>query len=257
MGKYPIALELYSVRHDLTKDFLGTLKEVKAMGYDGVEFAGGFVHSPEIVKSALMETGLEVVGWHTPWAMVQDGVLEATIAYNRIVGNKRIIVPGLPGDLTSSREGWLKAAAHLNKISARLAKDGMYTGYHNHAIEFAPLDGEMPWDTFFGNTDPRVIMQIDTGNCLHGNADPAVFLKKYPGRALSVHLKPFDKAKHFDTMIGEDSTDWKALLEASGTAGGAEVYIIEYESEKLYAPLEGVKRCLDAVRAMESKGWIV
>lgn len=40
MKKFPVALQLYSVRDDLEKDFIGTLKQVKALGYDGVEFAG-------------------------------------------------------------------------------------------------------------------------------------------------------------------------------------------------------------------------
>ena len=34
------ALQLYSVRTDLESDFKGTLRKVKEMGYDGVEFAG-------------------------------------------------------------------------------------------------------------------------------------------------------------------------------------------------------------------------
>lgn len=67
----------------------------------------------------------------------------------------------------------------------------MVTGYHNHFTEFAPLDGEMPWDTFFGNTKKEVVMQLDTGNAMHGGADPVPFLKRYPGRALTVHLKEY------------------------------------------------------------------
>ena len=35
-----IALQLYSVREDMEKDLPGTLRAVKAMGYEGVEFAG-------------------------------------------------------------------------------------------------------------------------------------------------------------------------------------------------------------------------
>ena len=45
MYDFPVALQLYSVRDDMASDFEGTLKKVKAMGYDGVEFAGLFGHS--------------------------------------------------------------------------------------------------------------------------------------------------------------------------------------------------------------------
>ena len=36
----PVGVQLYSVRDDMAADFKGTLQKVKAMGYDGVEFAG-------------------------------------------------------------------------------------------------------------------------------------------------------------------------------------------------------------------------
>ena len=37
---FPVALQLYSVRDAMAEDFAGTIKKVKEMGYDGVEFAG-------------------------------------------------------------------------------------------------------------------------------------------------------------------------------------------------------------------------
>ena len=40
--KLPIAIQLYSVRDDMEKDFYGTVKKVKELGYEGVEFAGLF-----------------------------------------------------------------------------------------------------------------------------------------------------------------------------------------------------------------------
>ena len=48
--KQHFALELYSVRNDLTNDFEDTLKAVKAMGYEAVEFAGDYVHSAEKLR---------------------------------------------------------------------------------------------------------------------------------------------------------------------------------------------------------------
>ena len=36
--KYPIGLELYSVRGALAKDLPGTLREVAKLGYEAVEF---------------------------------------------------------------------------------------------------------------------------------------------------------------------------------------------------------------------------
>ena len=45
MKQFKVGLQLYSVRDDMEKDFYGTLKKVKEIGYDYVEFAGYFGHS--------------------------------------------------------------------------------------------------------------------------------------------------------------------------------------------------------------------
>jgi protein SCO1/2 len=59
---FPIALQLYTVREDLANDFEGTLRKVKAMGYEGVEFAGLFGHKPESIQKLT-----ETVGFRYRW----------------------------------------------------------------------------------------------------------------------------------------------------------------------------------------------
>jgi len=132
----------------------------------------------------------------------------------------------------------------------------MVTGYHNHNTEFTPLDGENPWDTFFSNTDRRVIMQLDTGNAMSGGGDPVAILRKYPGRAETVHVKPYtpsaartDPEKGFLAPIGEDELPWGEIFTACEMTGATDWYIVEYESDA-YPPLEAVKRCLEALREM-------
>ncbi len=256
----PIALQLYSVRQEFSADMPGTLAAVARMGYSAVEFAGPPQHSAAALKTELNELGLACCGWHVPFNLVQDDELDTTIAFHHALGNDKLIIPGIPAELRQSRNDWLKLADFTNRLAARLAAEGMRTGYHNHFHEFAPLDGETPWDTYFGNTDPSVIMQFDTGNAIFGGADAVNVIRSYPGRAVTVHLKPFTKRLHdgadhnyphaaFDPIIGEDDTDWPALFETCELVGGTEWYIVEYESDA-YPPLEAVERCLGALRGM-------
>lgn len=256
MARIPIGLELYSVRHDLEKDLRGTLKAVADMGYEGVEFAGYPKHPAEELRALLDELGLTCCGWHTPFELVQDVKLEETIAFNKKLGNRFIIIPGIPENLRTSRTDWLKLADFFNRLADKLAPHGMFTGYHNHYVEFQPLDGEEPWDTFFSNTKKDVIMQLDMGNALYGGADLVAILKRYPGRGRTVHLKPYSKRLGKDdprngyrTMIGEDDVPWSEIFHLCETQGNTEWYIVEYESD-LYPPLEAVKVCLDRLRAM-------
>jgi len=256
MARIPIALELFSVRHELAADPAGTLRKVADMGYEGVEFAGEPRFSADQIRAWLDATGLVCCGWHTPFNRVQDDTLADTIALNRAIGNTRIIIPGLPGEYTSSKDGWLRAAEFFNRLAERLADEGMQTGYHNHRVEFQTTDGEIPWVLLGKNTRDDVILQIDTGNCYSGGGDPLEMLRLFPGRAGTVHLKPYSLAlgkedfrAGFRTMIGEDDTPWQEIFEFCETAGGTEWYIVEYETD-LYPSLEGVERCLKALKAM-------
>jgi sugar phosphate isomerase/epimerase len=124
----------------------------------------------------------------------------------------------------------------------------MLTGYHNHFHEFTPMDGELPWDTFFGNTNKDVIMQFDTGNALHGGGEAPPFLERYPGRALSVHLKEHS-ATNDKALIGEGDVPWDEVFRLCETIGGTQWYVVEQESYA-YSPLECVDRCLQNLKAM-------
>lgn len=253
MAGIPIGLQLYSVRHDLEKDVYGTLKSVAAMGYEGVEFAGAPKQSAAVLRAILDEVGLVCCGWHTPYNLVQDDRIDETIAYNKIVGNRRIIIPGAPA---KSRQDWLNLAHFFNRLADRLAPHDMVTGYHNHAKEFAPVDGEQPWDTLFANTERRVIMQLDIGNAYSGGGDCVAILKKYPGRAGTVHLKSYsreaaktDPRQGFRPLIGDDDLPWDEIFQLSETTAEADWYIVEYESDA-YPPMEAVDRFLQKLKAM-------
>ena len=58
------ALQLYSVRDEVEKDFEGTLKAVSEFGYDGVEFAGLYGKTPEEVRKLCEKYGLVPVSAH-------------------------------------------------------------------------------------------------------------------------------------------------------------------------------------------------
>lgn len=256
MSRIPIGLELYSVRQDLSAEPEKTLEQVAAMGYEGVEFAGPPQLPAETYRALLEKTGLICCGWHTPFQMVQDDQLEATIELNKTVGNTRIIVPGLPNEYKEDLNAWKRAAAFFNKLAKKLATVGMQTGYHNHIAEFKLTEGRIPWEVLGENTDPAVILQIDTGNAYCGGGDPLAMIRKFPDRGGTVHLKPYSRAlgkedaeQGFQTMIGDDDTPWEEIFSCCDASGATEWYIVEYEADN-YTPLDGVERCMKALQKM-------
>ena len=242
-------LQLYSVRADCGKDLPGTLAKVAKMGYAAVEFAGYYGRSAKEMRKLLDDNGLLCCGTHTGFDTLLGDKLAGTIEYNKTIGNKYLIVPSLPAKYRGSHEAWLETAKVFNELAEKVKPHGMLVGYHNHSAEFKAIDGKLPWDTFCGNTSKDVVMQIDTGNCLGGGADPLPFLYKYPGRAITVHVKAFSKKKG-NALIGEDDINWAAFFALCKAVGKTEWHIVEYESDA-YPPLECVERCLKNLRKMK------
>ena len=249
MANLPIAVQLYSVRHEAEQDLPGTLAKIRQMGFEGVEFAGWYGHSAVQIRTWLDAEGLRVAGAHVGIETLLGDQLEASVEFAHTLGNEFLIVPWLPA---STNAEWKQAAIDLSAISATLAPHGLRTGYHNHDKEFKVLSGEteLPWDVFFGNADPSVIMQFDTGNALSGGGDALPFLKAYPGRATTVHLKDYDVANSsYAPPVGEGDVPFTEIFDVCETTGGTKWYIVEYEDEALPA-LDGINRCLQNLRKL-------
>jgi len=242
-----IGLQIYSIRDIYSKNPREALQLIKDAGYDAVDFFGGIIMSAEELKKLLDEIGLECCGWHVPWDYFRKDILEAFVAYNKVIGNKYLICPGLPGEYTKNKDAWLKASEKLNEIAAQLKPHGMYTGMHSHAGEFKPTEGtdELPWDIIANNTCEDVVLQIDMGNTEGAGVDSVAALKKHKNRNRTIHLKPYSKTKGYKAPIGEDDLDWADIIKFCKEYGNVDYYIVEYEEEDAK---EGVKTCLDNLK---------
>ncbi len=244
----PIGVQLYSVREDAAKDLPGVLEKIAKMGYSAVEFAGYYGHPANDIRKMLDDNGLKCCGTHTQINALLPDEFGDTVEFNQTLGNTFLIVPGLPSQYTENRAAWLHTARTMNEISDRLTPLGLYTGYHNHHTEFLPMDGELPWDIFFGNTKPEVIMQFDTGNARHAGASAEEFIAKYPGRALTVHLKEFSEPEP-DAYVGDGDVDFPEIFRLCESIGETQWYVVEYEHPNKPA-LEAIDQCLKNLRAM-------
>jgi sugar phosphate isomerase/epimerase len=249
-GKIPIGLQVYSVRSVAEKDLAGTLAKIAQMGYEGVEFAGYYGHSAKDIRKMLDDDGLVCCGTHTQMDDLADAKLAATLEFNQTLGNQRVIVPWLKPDDTNPREAWLGYARRFNELAEKLQPQNMRIGYHNHAHDFAAVGETTGWDILASNTRPDVIMQLDLGNAMSGGADPIVYLKRYPGRTVTIHLKEYS-ATNPKAMIGEGDVKWAEVFRLCHTVGGTEWYIIEEEKDAV-PPLEGAAISLKNLKKMRT-----
>ncbi len=241
-GRIPVGVQVYSVRSIAEKDLAGTIAKIAAMGYQGVEFAGYYGHSAKDIRKMLDDNNIVCCGTHTAMDTLSDANLAATIEFNKTLGNKYLIVPWLQGDPNNPKDSWLKYAERFNVLAEKVKPHGMMVGYHAHAHDLHPLDGTTSWDIFFSNTSQDVIMQIDTGNAMSGGGDPVACLKKYPGRAVTVHLKEYS-ATNKNAVLGEGDVKWTEVFKLCRSIGGTEWYIIEEEKD-VYPPMEAIEICL-------------
>jgi sugar phosphate isomerase/epimerase len=239
----PVGVQLYSVRAECEKDFPKTIEAVAKMGYQGVEFAGYYNYSAPDMRKLLDDNGLQCCGTHTGMDTVLGDNLKETIEYNQILGNRNLIVPWIAEEYRSSKEAWIKTAGMFNELAEKLKADKMRIGYHNHAVEYEPIDGEIPWDIFAQNTNQEVILQIDTGNAGMAGANAVEYIKKYPGRTVTIHVKAYSTTNE-KALIGEDEINWMELFSVCEAIGGTEWYIIEEEKDA-YTPLEGIQKSLE------------
>jgi sugar phosphate isomerase/epimerase len=244
----PVGLELYSVRGDLAKDLMGTVAAVGKMGYQVVEFYAPYLTwTPEMarnIRKVLDDSGLKCPSTHNNGPSFTPEGLKKAIELNQIIGSTSIIMASAPR--ATVIDDWKKLGDQLTAIAAQLKPLGMTTGYHNHQVEWRPLDGQRPMDVIAASTPKDVVLQFDVGTCLEVGADPIAWINANPGRIKSLHLKDWAPGRGYDVPFGEGSAPWKKIFEAAEAAGGVEYYLIEQETgANSIGELPMVQRCLD------------
>lgn len=227
-----LSVQLWSIKDAVSADFEGTMKKLATMGFHGVEFAGNFgpyAEDPKGLKRFLDGLGLKASGAHIHFDKLTDETIEKTIAFYKAIDCHYLIIPMDRRAFTT--EGAKEVAKDLEIVQAKLKQHGMHTGYHNHREEMLGEHGATPWDVIGKNTSSEVIMQQDVGWTEVADKDPIEFIKAYPGRTITTHYKasaPLEgNTEH--PIIGQDTTDWEALIVANRTHGGTLWLVVEQE----------------------------
>ncbi len=270
MFHFPIALQLYSVREDMKQDFEGTLKKVKALGYEGVEFAGLFDHTAEEVKSICEKIGLVPISAHVPYDEMQKG--EETFKIYAEIGCRYIVIPWISVDKLAGGEKNAEFYDNVRKFGKLAVKHGMKLCYHNHDFEFERVNGEYKLDLLYQAIPADLLLtQLDTCWVNVGGENPADFIRKYNGRVEIVHLKDFYGVKndHMYALIGDNDSkndepatgfeyrpvgsglqDFPSILKASKEVGAEWVVVEQDEPSMNKTPLECAEASINYLRSI-------
>ncbi|HHV94093.1 MAG TPA: sugar phosphate isomerase/epimerase [Firmicutes bacterium] len=248
----PIGLQLYSLREAAAQDFVGVLKTVAEMGYEGVEFAGyGGLKASEL-KKILDDLGIKAIGSHVGIQQLEQE-LNQVIDFNLEIGSPYVICPAPPRELIaeSTADDWRALAEKLTEIGIKAKGQGIQLGYHNHAWEFKTFDGQYALDIFFAHVDPdAVIAEIDLGWTFHAGVDPVACMKKYTGRCPLVHVKDF-KRNGPQTEVGTGDIDLAGIAAAAPEVG-VQWLIIETEEYNM-DPKDSVRVGFENLKAVVSR----
>ncbi|RPI26091.1 MAG: sugar phosphate isomerase/epimerase [Acidobacteria bacterium] len=239
-----VGLQLYTIRAEMEKDFEGSLARVAQIGYREVEFAGYFGRTPQQVKAILKKNGLKTPSAHIGLDLFEKD-LPKTIETAKILGQKYLICPSLPEPRRKTIDDWKKLAELFNRLGTESKKSGLDFAYHNHAFEFQPLDGQLPYDVLLQNTDRKLVkMEMDLYWVVRADQDPVKYFQKYPGRFALVHVKDMDTTPQRGfAEVGRGNMDFKKIFSASKQAG-IKHYIVEQDSTP-GNPFDSIKISLD------------
>lgn len=265
-----VGVQLYSIRAEMGKDPLGTLKQLSAMGYKNVEHAN-YVNrkfygwSAGEFKKILADLGLYMPSGHTVltgahWDATKKDFTDAwkyTVEDAAVLGQKYVISPWLDEKLRKSYDEMKGFMDVFNKSGELCKKSGMKFGYHNHDFEFSQkLNDQKVFDIILQNTDPElVIQQLDIGNMYHAGGIALDIMKQYPGRFQSMHVKDEIKSEkagemggHYEsTVLGKGIIPVKEIVDL-GKKSGTIHFIIEQESYQGKSPIECVKEDLGIMK---------
>ncbi|MEO1554212.1 MAG: sugar phosphate isomerase/epimerase [Pseudomonadota bacterium] len=200
-----IGLQTYTLREALVDDFVGTLKMVKAVGYDYVELNGrDFAdRSPQDLRTILDDVGLPSPISHVDYDSLANRPEHLAEVAN-VLGLDYVVLPWI-GDDQRGRDDYKRHAEMLNKAADRLRPAGVGVGYHNHQFEFFDLGaGETGMEILLSETDPAgVTFELDLFWAALAGVDIPALFRRHPGRFKMCHVKD----------LSGDSEPWRTSLE--------------------------------------------
>lgn len=247
-----IGVQLYTVRDQLEKDFVGTIEKVAQIGYKEVEFAGYYDHTPQEVRELLDRLGLKSPSGHIGLELLRDD-LDAQIQSAKTIGQTYVTIPALPNAFggTITAEEWHNYAREFNQIGTTLKDNGLHLAYHNHFFEFVPADGgKTAYDVLLSETDPELVsFEMDLMWTVFAGQDPLAWFQKYPGRFVMWHVKDmqgvaeaqaamkqggmqgFREVMGHIAAVGEGEIDFKSIF-AHAEQAGLQHFFVENDAPK-------------------------
>ena len=229
-----IGIQMYTVRDQLQTDFEGTVEKIAKIGYKNLEFAGYSNRTPEQVRALLDKVGAVSRSAHIGAPLMRQDAA-AQIRAAKTIGQEYITLPSYNWE----KEGlasWRKGVAEFNQWGQMCRDAGIKLAYHNHAAEFAPLEGTSGYDVLVKEVDPKLVdMELDIYWATFAEQNPVALFAKYPGRFALWHVKDLvvTDGKKGMTPVGKGTIDYKTIFSHAREAG-MKYFFVEHDTAAQY-----------------------
>jgi len=233
----PIGLQLYTVRELFSRDPMGTLEQVAAIGYREVEYGGGGYDQMDhaALRATMDRLGLVSPSVHIGYEAL-DSDFDRSVGIAQTLGADTVILPWM-GEAYRTAEGWSEAVANFSRWAERLKSAGLGFAYHNHDFEFTVKPGGRSlFDTLVAETDPALVkIELDLFWAVAAGEDPKAIIQSMPGRIYAYHVKD-RTADGKMTSVGEGSIDFADIFTLNSVAGVKHFYVENDQSPAPYLP---------------------
>jgi len=196
------------------------LKKIAEWGYKDLE--GGSIRGMgnDEYLPFLKSLGLRpVIGSAEMAVVINEDRLKTTIKNAQDQGRKYLACywPWIGVNKGQKIDDWKEVADNLNKGAAVCKREGITLIYHNHDMEFYPVEGQIPFDVMMSQLDPAVDIELDLYWITKSGKSAEEYLNKYPGRYPVLHVKDMPA----DIKRGTGLTDFGKLTEKDFAAIGS------------------------------------
>jgi sugar phosphate isomerase/epimerase len=231
--RFPVGLQQTAVGRNIQQDLTGTLRAIARMGYDVIEFsAGTFMNwSPDEarkVRTLLDDLNLQCRSTHNEIVSFSADGLSKSIELNQIIGSDTLVSvrgPAPGGGRGAGRgatpstpptlDAWKRFSDQLSQAADRIRSAKMTLGFHNHGIEFEPVEGTRPIDILAANKD-ITSFHLNVGLCLQAGGDPIAFIEQCPGRIQSLLVQDY-----------KGQARWKEIFSTAEKTGRLQFYLLQ------------------------------
>ncbi|MCA1901789.1 MAG: sugar phosphate isomerase/epimerase [Candidatus Hydrogenedens sp.] len=239
-----IAIQLYTVRDELSKNLEATFQKLKEIGYSYVEIADIGERSIFEFVERLNKYSLTPISMHVDFLLLQQNPNDI-FSNAKTVGINKIVVPWIDPQIWQDEAILSQVLSQLEQLGIQAEEQGVALSYHNHAHELVTSGNGYLLDNLI-NLAPHVSLELDIGWAYVATyQDPWDIVQRYNKRIALFHLKDVRSVNPlmFTELGNEGKILWQDLLSKIAKVNRSD-WIIEQDTDFEKTSIDSAEKSL-------------